>query len=87
MLQQTCPIGDTLVDVSFRNVANGMYAIAIYHDENSDRQLNTKKLGVPSEGVGFSGELKSKLKPPDFKEASFMLHRDTTIYIRMRYTR
>lgn len=76
---------DTVVEVSFQKIVEGRYAIAVYHDENNDYRLNTKKLGVPSEGVGFSGALKNKLKPPDFEAASFHLLGDTIILIQMRY--
>ena len=63
----------------------GTYAIAVYHDENGDNQLNKKKLGVPEEGVGFSGKHTSKIRPPKFEEASFHLKNDTTIHIALRY--
>jgi uncharacterized protein (DUF2141 family) len=76
---------DTLVEVIFEHVAKGQYAIAVYHDENNDFQLNQKKLGIPAEGVGFSSVSKSKIKPPDFDLASFHFARDTTIHIHLRY--
>ena len=76
---------DTLVEVNFEHVANGQYAIAVYHDENNDFQLNQKKLGIPAEGVGFSGVSKSKIKPPDFDVASFHFAEDTTIHLHLRY--
>jgi uncharacterized protein (DUF2141 family) len=63
----------------------GIYAIAVYHDENSNNQLNKKKLGIPEEGVGFSGTLKSKFRPPKFEECSFHLTNDTTISISLKY--
>jgi uncharacterized protein (DUF2141 family) len=83
--EQQKAVNDTLMQVLFEGMKTGTYAIAVYHDQNNDRQLNTKKLGVPLEGVGFSGLSKSKIKPPDFLKASFILHKDTTITIPMRY--
>jgi uncharacterized protein (DUF2141 family) len=82
---ETLSLSDTIVKVYFTEIPQGRYAIAVYHDENNDEKLNTKKLGVPIEGVGFSGILKSKLKPPRFDEASFQLKTDTAFVIRMRY--
>jgi uncharacterized protein (DUF2141 family) len=82
---QSLPLSDTIVQADFAKIPQGRYALAVYHDENNDDQLNTKKLGVPAEGVGFSGILKSKVKPPRFDEASFYLKSDTTLIIRMRY--
>ena len=78
-------LADTSIKADIQNIEPGTYAIAVYHDENNDYQLNTKKLGIPSEGVGFSGISKSKIKPPDFETASFILKGDTAILIRMRY--
>lgn len=76
---------DTTVEIVFRGVEPGKYALAVYHDENNDGRLNSKKLGIPSEGVGFSGEWKSRMRPPDFETASFLLQRDTTFQVIMRY--
>jgi len=33
---------------------NGVYAIAVYHDEDGSRKINRSGLGLPSEGFGFS---------------------------------
>lgn len=62
------------------------YAIAAFHDQNSDGVLNTKKLGIPLEGVGFSSKVASKIHQPIFPEASFVLKNDTTITIKIYYT-
>lgn len=78
-------LADTSIKSAIQNIEPGTYAIAVYHDGNNDYQLNTKKLGIPSEGVGFSGISKSKIKPPDFEMASFPLKGDTAIIILMRY--
>lgn len=76
---------DTVKEFTFKEIPSGLYAIALYHDENGDDTLNTKKLGIPTEGVGFSGNLKSRIKPPDFEEAGFNLSRDTILSIEIRY--
>lgn len=76
---------DSVACFTFKDIPSGLYSVAMFHDENGDEKLNTKKLGIPAEGVGFSGNLKSKLKPPDFNEASFYLSNDTTIRLLMRY--
>ena len=76
---------DTIESFTFTQILSGLYAVALYHDENDDETLTTKKFGIPTEGVGFSGSLKSKLKPPDFEETAFTLLRDTTIHIRVNY--
>ncbi len=70
---------------TFKSIPQGIYAIAIYHDENSDGKLNTAKLGIPTEGVGFSGKTKNLNKKPKFGDSVFELGSDTTIYINMIY--
>jgi uncharacterized protein (DUF2141 family) len=78
-------VSDTVMAIRFSGIRQGNYAIAIYHDQNDDQRLNTKKLGIPLEGVGFSGTSRSKVKPPNFQQASFRLQKDTTIVIRIKY--
>ena len=80
-------VKDSVVHFYFRDVPLGRYAIATYHDENNDDTLNTKKLGIPVEGVGFSGNFNSRIKPPDFRLASFKLKQDTSIFIPLIYSK
>lgn len=71
--------------VKIQNVNNGGYAIAVYHDENEDGVLNTRKLGIPDEGVGISNIDVFRKKPAKYKEAAFSLESDTTIVIFLFY--
>ena len=70
---------------TFKSIPQGIYAIAIYHDENSDNKLNTAKLGIPTEGVGFSGQSTTLYKKPKFNDCAFIIKGDTTISIKMIY--
>jgi uncharacterized protein (DUF2141 family) len=54
----------------FCAVPEGDYAISVFHDENSNRELDTGFLGIPKEPYGFSNNLK-KMLPPSFEEATF----------------
>lgn len=76
---------DSVESFTFKKIPSGLYAIAIYHDENGDDILTTKRLGIPVEGVGFSGVSKSKIKPPNFETAAINLTNDSTIFIRLTY--
>ncbi len=55
----------------FEDIPIGKYAIAIWHDENSDKVLNKNIFGVPKEKYGFSNNVFGTFGPPDFEEASF----------------
>lgn len=45
---------------------NGVYAIAVYHDENGSRKLNRSGLGLPTEGFGFSNNPRTIASLPTF---------------------
>lgn len=67
----------------FSDLADGQYALKVFHDENSNHSLDTNILGVPSEGYGFSNNA-SRFGPASFKDASFSLQADTQITIHIR---
>jgi len=59
------------VSYTFTNIPAGTYAVAVYHDENSDKELNKNLFGAPKENYGFSNNKFGTFGPPDFKEVSF----------------
>jgi len=46
--------------------APGIYALAVYHDADSDRGFDRTSLGLPSEGFGFSNNPPTFLGMPNF---------------------
>lgn len=53
-------------------VPPGRYAVAVAHDENRNRALDTNLVGIPKEGFGFSaGAEVGAFGPPDFEDALF----------------
>jgi len=54
----------------FTNLAPGPYAIAVYHDENSNDEFDQGFLGIPLEDYAFSNGAKAFLGPPSFAEAA-----------------
>lgn len=81
----TFDIKEESLSVDFNNIPNAVYAIAVFHDENSDGKLNTAKLGIPTEGVGFSGISGKFTRPPKFNDCSFEFKNDTAIVVKMYY--
>jgi uncharacterized protein (DUF2141 family) len=55
----------------FANPPPGTYAVAVYHDINSNHKLDTNFLGIPSEPVGASNDAKGSMGPPHFADAKF----------------
>lgn len=50
---------------------NKKYALAIYHDENSNKKLDKNFFGFPIEIYSFSNNARGIFGPPSFEEASF----------------
>ncbi len=65
----------------FEDLPKGTYALAVFHDENGNAELDTNLFGIPKEPLGFSfGKLKT-FGPPSFEECSFSLDADMQISV------
>jgi uncharacterized protein (DUF2141 family) len=74
------------VQVTFGGLKGGSYAVAVLHDENADGQANRNRLGIPTEGFGFSRNPGLIAGPPKFGDAAFLAAGSRTeIQIQMRY--
>ena len=82
---ETINPSDSVVRCYFKDLPSGSFALAVFHDANNDETLNTKKLGIPVEGVGFSGTSQKSLRPPKYEEALFKFFNDTTIAVHLTY--
>lgn len=56
----------------FEGLASANYAVAVIHDANSNKKLDTM-MGIPREGFGFSRNPTITFGPPKFTSASFPL--------------
>jgi uncharacterized protein (DUF2141 family) len=65
------PITNKSATCVFENLRPGRYAVLTMHDENSNGKLDRNLLGMPIEGVGTSGSLRARFRPPSFDDASF----------------
>lgn len=74
------------MQVSFKNLVPGMYAIAALHDTNSDGQADRNFMGLPMEGFGFSRNPVVTTTAPKFGQAAIKVDGPSTnISIQMRY--
>ena len=71
-------VTDTSLEFSVE-LPEGEYAISVYHDENDNNKLDTGVFGIPTEGYGFSNNVKGFMGPPSFKESKFSLTKDNTL--------
>ena len=67
-LQQSARVGT--IRFVLRDLPPGRYAVAAFHDENGNGDLDTNLLGIPSEGTGFANDPPSSFGPPDFESAA-----------------
>jgi uncharacterized protein (DUF2141 family) len=54
-------------------LAPGRYALAVYHDLNSNDQLDKNFVGIPKEPYGFSKNFKPRFSAPTFEDCAFEL--------------
>jgi uncharacterized protein (DUF2141 family) len=58
----------------FRDLAYGVYAVSVLHDENVNGKLDKNLIGVPKEGYGVSNNPKPVMRAPRFEEAKLALN-------------
>jgi len=70
----------------FDDIPYGQYAIAVLHDENSNKKMDKNFWGIPKEGAGVSNNPEPRRGPPLYSEAVFTLKADLMRHkIKMRY--
>ena len=70
-------------EIIFADIPNGVYAIAVHHDENGNDKVDKNFLGIPNEDFGASNDAKGFMGPPSFEDSSFKVEGNTTITINM----
>ena len=65
---------DQKAQVIFTNLPYGFYGISIYHDENSNGEMDKNAMGIPKEAYGFSNNAKGFFGKPSYKKVMFQLN-------------
>jgi uncharacterized protein (DUF2141 family) len=64
----------------------GVYALAIYHDENGNQSFDRSAIGLPAEGYGFSNNPPTLVGLPSFRSVRLAVPRSgMTTRIQMKY--
>ncbi len=64
----------------------GVYAIALYHDENGDTKFNRSMIGLPVEGWGFTNNPPTLMGLPSFSSVRLNVPRTGLVTrIKMKY--
>jgi uncharacterized protein (DUF2141 family) len=84
--QSIITVTSSTMEYVFEGLTPGKYAVAIIHDENSNKRLDTNFMGIPREGYGVSNNIVNMFGPPGFEESSFTLKPGTyTAEIKVNY--
>lgn len=59
--------------VVFKDLPEGEYAFAAYHDANGNGKMDKNILGIPTEDYAFSNNAMGKMGPPSFEKAKIAL--------------
>jgi uncharacterized protein (DUF2141 family) len=83
---QCVAVGEKQTAVTFRNLALGNYAVAVFHDRNANGKLDRNFLGIPTEGFGFSRNPTIRTGAPKFSEvAVFIAGSSNTAQVQLQY--
>lgn len=71
------PASNSQPSVQFPDLAEGRYALFVYHDENDNGTLDHNFIGIPIEPMGFSNGFRVSLLSgiPDFDDLAFAFSR------------
>ncbi|MEM9925432.1 MAG: DUF2141 domain-containing protein [Cyanobacteria bacterium P01_D01_bin.50] len=86
-LQSKCiNIKETPLQLNFKSLKAGTYALSIYHDANTDNKFNRNALGMPVEGFAFSRNPQVLTSAPDFGDSAiFVAGENMNIEVNMNY--
>ena len=67
---QYVPVKNQPITINFINVKYGTYSVNVFHDENSNKDIDKNFIGIPKEGYGFSNN-PDFFGPPNFEKTKF----------------
>jgi len=68
-------------EVVIKDLPVGLYAVAVFHDENDNDELATNMFGIPKEPLGFSRGKMKIFGPPSFEECAFEFSSNQSISV------
>ena len=79
---------DTTVDVNsdnmiilIKDIIAGTYAVSLFHDQNSNGELDLNFFNIPEEGFGFSNNPTILFSQPDFNDCKFIIEAGDSVFI------
>lgn len=80
--RRTYAVTGTSMRIAFPLPRAGNYAVTVFHDENRNGRLNQNFIGMPTEGVGVSGNPGGM---PRFASSLVALENGSAVPVQMRY--
>lgn len=80
--QAIYPLKETKSKITLQ-LPEGSYSIAVFHDENNNKELDKTLIGIPKEKYGFSNNPPAIFGPPPFKDQLITLNKDLRIEIKL----
>jgi uncharacterized protein (DUF2141 family) len=80
--QARLPVTDAkagIITTQFELPGGKTYAVAAYHDANSNKKLDANFFGIPQEGYGCTNNARGTLGPPSFDDAAILLNKDNQL--------
>ena len=69
--ERVVPVTGVEMLVELEHVPPGRYIVAVSHDANSNRIMDTGWFGIPTEAYGFSRGARGTFGPPGFEDGAF----------------
>lgn len=77
------PANSDTVTAEIKDLKEGEYAFTVLHDENSNQKCDYNFLGIPKESIGFSNNVRPKLKMPSFEEVKVYVKDKSVVNIEL----
>lgn len=74
LVSKTVPARSPSTSLHLTDLPNGSLAVGVFHDQNSNKKLDTNFIGIPKEPNGVSNNALGKYGPPKFNDAKFDLN-------------
>jgi uncharacterized protein (DUF2141 family) len=71
LAEKVVPVTAREMVVSLDHVPPGRYIVAVSHDANANRAMDTGLFGIPKEAYGFSRDARGTFGPPGFESGAF----------------
>lgn len=72
--QRKGTIENSMSQVVFEDVPYGEYAVSLYHDQNSNNEMDKNAMGIPKEPYAFSNNARGSFGKPSWKKVKFEMN-------------